>query len=540
MRTARRRRRIADLEWFEALYRVYLAAFLVGGTILFLSGLVGDAPMSSGAVTDLTQHGPAIIGLIMAGSLYLGMRSGSNGGPVSVENAEVVHVLLAPVARAAALRRPFIQRLRSLTFAGALAGATAGQLAQRRVVNPDSNLVWWAMCGALAGACIGAAFVVAAGLVHALAIPRWLASVSATLLLGWQISGAIPGHNITGPFDSVGGIALWPLRFNTLDIAPILCVALGALLATALVERFSLEALAKRSALVSQLKFAVTLQDIRTVVLLRRQLGGEHSRAHPWFTAPSIVKRDPVIGRATAGILRFPFRRLVRMSILTIASTICAVLAWRGTAPMIAAGGILMFILGLDIVEPLSQEIDQPDRTDALPLERGLLHARLLIAPALAFTPFLLLSLATAITLEPSMTTVALGAMIAPVALLAGLAGATINVVMGAPDQVTSATGGLALPPEVSGMGTVLRAAWPPAVASVGLLPVLAARVAAENDLHVIGNTVRAVLSVCLMLGLVAGWVRQRDAIKAWFKNMQTGSQSHTAHTSTPSTSGGH
>ena len=45
----------------------------------------------------------------------------------------------------------------------------------------------------------------------------------------------------------------------------------------------ALEALARRSALVAQLRFAVTMQDLRTVVLLRRQLNQEQARRHPWL-----------------------------------------------------------------------------------------------------------------------------------------------------------------------------------------------------------------------------------------------------------------
>jgi hypothetical protein len=46
MRAERRRHRVADMEWFEALYRVYLAALLGGGAILYLSDIVTDKPLS--------------------------------------------------------------------------------------------------------------------------------------------------------------------------------------------------------------------------------------------------------------------------------------------------------------------------------------------------------------------------------------------------------------------------------------------------------------------------------------------------------------
>src|SRR5215207_837866 len=44
MRRTRRLRRLGSLEWFEIAYRVYLAALLGGGVVLWLSGLVSDDP----------------------------------------------------------------------------------------------------------------------------------------------------------------------------------------------------------------------------------------------------------------------------------------------------------------------------------------------------------------------------------------------------------------------------------------------------------------------------------------------------------------
>ena len=41
MRTERRKHRVADMDWFEALYRVYISAFIGGGAFLFLWGLSG-------------------------------------------------------------------------------------------------------------------------------------------------------------------------------------------------------------------------------------------------------------------------------------------------------------------------------------------------------------------------------------------------------------------------------------------------------------------------------------------------------------------
>ena len=60
MRRARRLRRLGSLEWFEIAYRVYLAALVGGGVVLWLSGLVSDDPATAAQIAALNEHGPAV------------------------------------------------------------------------------------------------------------------------------------------------------------------------------------------------------------------------------------------------------------------------------------------------------------------------------------------------------------------------------------------------------------------------------------------------------------------------------------------------
>ncbi|MGA0862334.1 MAG: hypothetical protein ACO3RB_00405 [Ilumatobacteraceae bacterium] len=517
MRTARRRNRVQEMDWFEAMYRVYLAAFFGGGVILWLSGLSADGPLSAEAISDLHRHTPHVIGLIAAAAVFLGARSGANGGPISVEAAEVTHALLAPVPHGPALRRPVVQRLRTLAFAGALVGATANQVLGRRV--PDhANLALWAIYGAVAGAVIATLYVVTALFVHTLRVPRLAANGAAMGLLAWQAGVTFAGTSAPGPFDAFGSLTLWWHRVNVLDLVSVAVVVGLAVVALAFVEYLSLEALVRRSALVAQLRFAVTLQDLRTVILLRRSLSQEHMRVAPWFTVPRVVRRDIVVARGLRSLAHFPPRRLVRMASLAVVIAIALVFVHRGTTPLVVVAGFASFVLGLDIIEPLSQEIDQPDRTDSFPVERGLLHTKHLIAPAVASVLFLVVGVATAVAFEPRASTLPFAALLGASALLAGIAGAAINAVSGAPDPVGGANQGLYLPPEMSGMGTVIRNAIPPAIATVGALPVIALRESVDAPWP---NTVRALGGVAIVLTLCGGWVRQRDAIKDWFRNAQ-------------------
>ena len=523
MRRTRRRHRIQDLEWFEALYRVYITALLVGGAVLFLSGLVKDAELSASELANVTEHGPNALGVITAIVVFLGLRSGANGGPIAVEDADVRHVLLAPIGRGVALRHPAIARFRSAAFAGAVAGAIAGELASRRM--PTGTLGTWALWGAAYGALTSALFVTSAVIVHGLKIHRSIVTVLATALVAWQVAVTFADTSFPGPFDSLGSLALLPLRIEWLDFIAIAVIAVLSLCALLLVPRLSLEALARRSSLVSQLKFAVTLQDIRTVILLRRQLSQEHMREKPWFKSRSASHLDVVISRGIRSIAHFPARRLGRMIIVSAAAAACGVATYKGTTPAFVACGVLLFIFGLDAIEPLSQEVDQPDRTDSFPVERGAIMVKHVVVPAVVALVFSLIGMAAVVIAEPSGMAFAIAPLVAIPAFLAGVAGAIINAVKGAPDPIGGSTEGLMLPPEMSGMGTLIRAIWPPTIAIVGSLPIVLVRESVAANSVVLGDALRGALAVGIVLFLTVGWVRQRDNIRMWWRNFTASAQ---------------
>ena len=518
MRTDRRKRRVQDMEWFETLYRVYLAALIGGSGIVFLSSLVKDQPFTTSQFDTLRLDGPRYVGLVMAVVWFLGMRSGANGGPVNVEEAEVRHVLLAPVDRAKVLRHPAVQRMRTLAYTGLLAGAAAGLMIGKRA---PKDWGWgrqeWVILGAAGGAMIGASFIIAALLVHSSRVNRSLVTFVATALVAWQGAAAFHHSHPWAPFTAFGRLALSSV--NGVDFVSYAVLAVLAVIAVHQAGQLRVEALARRSALVSQLKFAVTLQDIRTVVLLRRQLSQEHMREKPWFKIPALLRKDPVISRCLHSLAHFPLRRIARMALLAATAAIAQVAVWRGTTPALVVSGLAMFMMGLDIVEPLSQEVDRPDRTDSLPVERGLLHAKHLVVPAIATIPFVVIGGVVAYLAEPHPMTIVAGALVGLPAALGGLCGAVINTIKGAPDPLSEANAGLYMPPEVSGMTTVIRAVWPPIVSIFGSTSLAVLRSAVDRGESALGSMVRGALGVGMLCFLVAGWVRQRDAIRAWFRN---------------------
>ena len=522
MRRTRRIHRVAEIEWFEALYRVYLTAIVGGGIVLFLSGLVKDADVTPAQLASITAHGPHVLGITMAIAVALGLRSGANGGPIAIEEPEVRHVLMSPVPHRQVLFHPAMQRVRSMAFSGAIAGAIAGQLAARRLPgSPGAWLLW----GAGYGKMVALGFVLSALIAHGSRLPRWFCSSLGTALLVWQITVAVAGTRIAGPFDSIGSIALWPVRLQGIDIIAFVVLAIAAGIALVMSSRLSLESLARRSSLVAQLKFAVTLQDIRTVVLLRRQLSQEHMRERAWFGTRRRLSSNVVVARGIRSVAHFPLRRIGRMVVLTCIASASQVAVFNGTTPAVVISGVALFILGLDLIEPLSQEVDQPLYTDSFPVERGHIMVRHLVVPGVLLVPFIAIGIAAAFALRPQASTLVMALIVSISSGAAGAAGATVNAVKGAPSQVGEANEGLYLPPEVSGMTTMLRAVWPPAIAIIGSMPIAAAVAARNANLDPFSAALRTAIGAGVVCFLVGGWVRQRDAIHRWWRQAIAGSK---------------
>ncbi|MGZ0191968.1 MAG: hypothetical protein ACKVG5_06430, partial [Acidimicrobiales bacterium] len=396
LRRTRQSRRLGDAEWFDVAYRVYLFA-LVGLTGVVLAsdaidGVVGDGIKTS----DLLARGPSVVGLIVVLAFGLGLRSGADGGPVAIEVADIRHVLLSPINRRRALLRPVGQRIRSVTFSFAMATAVLGQFVAREV---EGSRAAWAAAGALFGAVTGAVFVTSAVIAHVIRLPRWAATAIAAVGLAWQ--GAAAWINWNGPSNSPlrfgpanldGSLAFWGIRQQGIDVVAIAVTLAAIALSLALCGGLRIEPLARRGSLVTQLRFAATVQDLRTVVMLRRQLRAETLRSTPWggSSRTPISERSGSHGsirsmiwrRGFRSLRRLPASRLARIASLAIVGGVCASLAASSSLLFLLGTLAALFLLGMEAIEPLSQEIDRPDITDGLPIERGRLFAYHLVAPA--------------------------------------------------------------------------------------------------------------------------------------------------------------
>lgn len=512
LRRTRRRNRLATIHWIDALYRVYVAAVVGIVIVLLLSSLIGDAELTDAQLDTVRAEGPAVVGLAVALVAALALRSGSRGGPLALEKAEVRQVLLAPVPHQVALRHPAFQQLRFATFVGGVVGAIAGQLAVRRLGG--APLAWVAV-GLVFGALLGVAAIGLALLCSGWRLPRAATTAVWIVLVGWAV-GDVTNTLPASPTSFFGAFALWPIGVDWWAL-PALAVAVAVVVAGWLaMGGLPVEAAERRASLVGQLRFAATVQDLRTVIVLRRQLAQEFPRQRPWLRLRRSGRHAPVWRRDWHGFLRFPAERLVRLGILAVVAGLALRLTWDGTTPLIVLAGLAFYVAGVEAAEPLAQEVDNGDRTDSLPLAEGDLHLRHLPAAGVAALVVGAVAAGAAATVGPPAVAIAACATAAMSGAIAGLAAGVGSVVMGAPEPDTSGTEAL-MPPEVAGLKVAVRTAWPPALAVVGCLPLLATRVSVDAGDPAFQPTSSAVIGVLFLVTLVVAYVRYRGPLKEWW-----------------------
>ena len=526
LRRARHRRHQQDFDWVETLYRVYVTV-LSGAAIVWLSASrVTDAAAQGGSVTDIRDHGAAVLGLGVAFLVALGLRSGSRGGPLSLEAADVRVVLLAPIGRHLPLRAPALRQLRSAAFAGLCVGAVVGRLAGQRL---PGRFAGWAVAFAAFGLLAAVLSVGAALLACGARLKRPAGTALGVALLGWSAADVSAG-TATSPLTYVGRIGLAALPGDVTGGAVSLAVAVGvgltiAVLAVAAVRlgHMSLEAAERRGRLAAQLRFALSLQDLRAVILLRRRLAAEEPRARPWirlrvrrgpFDEPTgaperrVSGRDAdVLGRPGAAIrrrglnslLRWPTTRILRVVGLGIMAGLAAGGAWKGTTPLIIVAGAALFVAALDALEPLAQEWDHPTRRDSFPLRPARIVAASLLVPTLVLAAATAAGVAVAIPI--------LGLPVAPMlwailpATAAAVAGGCASLIL---EPVNAAELMSRYPvPEAAGPVLVLRLGFAPGLAISGWLTLLAGRAATGESFSPAAAVFQAGISVVLVSVLV-------------------------------------
>jgi hypothetical protein len=509
LRNARKRVRTANIDWVDAMYRAYILTIVGVIAVLVASGYVGDSNVSAQGLVDVHDYAPAVIGLLGAVAMAIGLRSGARGGPLALEAADVRHVLLAPIDRGQALRGAALRQIRHTSLGALAIGAIGGQLAARRL---PGNPVAWTACGAAVALLAALAGIGAGYVASGLRWSRWLTNLLALAIVGWSAADLAAGI-ATSPLDLLGRLALWPLDFDALAAIGIVATLLVLAAGLRVVEGLSIEAAERRSSLIGRLAFAATLQDLRTVLVLQRQLAQEHARRKPWARFVPGARRWPVWGRGWRGVLRWPAVRVVRVFVLASAAGAAAAGIAGGTTPLIVAAGLAMYIAGLDSIEPLAQEVDHPSRTDGYPVVRGAVHVRHLAVSGVVMVVASLAGLGTAFAIRPQLSTLGVGGLTVATAAIGSVAGAAISTIAGPPDQVSAWAIGA---PEIAGMHTIARLLWPPALATIGFVPVIVAtRLSARHSPTVASTTaVSAGLVFMFEVGMVA-WVYAREPVLA-------------------------
>jgi hypothetical protein len=312
---------------------------------------------------------------------------------------------------------------------------------------------------------------------------------------------------------------LWPLDFAPIGAIAIVVAVVLVVIGLSLVGNVSVEAAERRSTLVGQMRFAATLQDVRTVIVLRRQLAMELPRLRPWLPVRARgTHRLPVWSRGIRGLLRWPAARVARLVLLGAVAGLAARGAWNGTSPLIAVSGLALYLAALDAVEPLAQEVDHPTLRNSVPVEGGAIELRHIPVAVVAMVMVCLVAFVAAVVAGPSWSAVEIGAVCVLPGALGAVGGAVISVVGGAPSHGGGGDTWSLMPPEVAGMRLVYRTAWPPAMAIIGIVPVLAARTAARAGAPAAPFALAAGGVVLVLFVIVCGWVRERERVHAWWR----------------------
>lgn len=505
LRRARRKRRLQKINVAEQLYRGYLTVLGVAAGIWILSSLPKDRRLSPHQIATAAAHGPAYVGLVVAAVVVLSVRSGARGGPLVLEAPDIQHVLLAPLSRREALRVPTIQRVRAMVVGLAGVGAVGGLLAAKRFPHPTAE---WVGVGAAAGAMAGG-LAVGVGLIASgrRLRPRW-ASLLSVLLLAWSVLD-IAGHVQTSPFTMIGRVALYPIAGGVWAWFIAVVPAAAVVLALAAVDGISLEAAMRRAALVGQLRFALTVRDLRTVVVLARLLAEERPRQRPLIRLPAGYSRAlSVWKRDWQALFRWPGARFVRVVVLAMIAGASLRGVWGGTTPLLAVAGFCLWLIAMDADVGLAGEIDRTDTARSLPVDEGELLLRhlpsgIVAVSLIAFAGGVIGAQAGGVSLRA----VSLGAVAVVPAAIGAVAAAAVSTVR---SVYGSGSGLFAFSPEATGLQVVIREVLPPAIATAGVVPVWAARHLAKHPSMQLSTVASWGWLPLLLASFVAFWLSYR------------------------------
>jgi len=502
---ARRRRRVSDADWFEQLYRVYLTVIGCGMAALVAASFIGNDVVSHATLHRVGVEGPAIVGAVCAAALIVGARSGARGGPLALEAAYVQHVLLAPVDRDHAMREPARKLFVQSAITGAIVGGLAGLVTGERLPTSTAGLI---AGGAAAGAATGIAAVGLAMLFAGRRLNMWFADA---LFVPLALASAydIVNHTAVSPATWLGRLALVAVHSTPIAIvgAVVLTLALAGF-GLLVVGDTSLEASLRRASLVSSLRFAVTRQDLRTVVLLQRRLAQDHARAKPWVRAVP-PGPGPEWRRDWHGMLRLPSRRVARIGILAGVAVLAGWATWSGALAMVVVVGLAMHAVALDVIEPYAQELDHPTLWGSFEQPPGKILLRHLPAPAVALV-LLAVPMVVVVAIAGSPT----AAGVAAVTALGGAIGSVIGAAATVATPPFESSALFVSAPEAIGLQVIFRLVWPVIVTIVSVLPLLAARASFQQGQDAVAGATGTLPFIAAVLAAAGTWLNVRKPVR--------------------------
>jgi hypothetical protein len=502
LRAARTRRQLRELDWIDTLYKAYITVILTGAAIFYLAPVFGNTTASPSLVSTIRSHGPAGVGVCVAVVIALGLRSGGRGGPLALEDADITHVLLAPVHRSTVLRSSALRQLRGVFFMGAVAGAVLGTLASVRL--PGATLAWLGVgvgTGILVALAAWGAALIASGC--RLGVGR--ATVIGALFVAWAVADLVLGTKLS-PTTQIGQLALAPLHWSPVALVGVGVAAVPLLAGLALIGGVSLEGAQRRAGLVGHLRFAATMQDLRTVMILHRQLAQELPRSRPWWHGSRRGSGRPVWRRDWQGIARWPISRVVRVVALSVVAGLALAGARQGAAALVIVAGVALFLAAVDAGEGLAQELDHPERPASYPIAWGVLIQRHLVVPLCVLLVVELPALAVMVALtSPAAAAAVAGVVWVPLAVAGTCAGAAA-LVLSAPSAATQFGFGLGFGgPELTGLLTVLRTTFPPAIMIGALAPLVL-----SSHPSPLGAATAISLGVIAVCTAIVAWLQSR------------------------------
>jgi hypothetical protein len=324
----------------------------------------------------------------------------------------------------------------------------------------------------MAGVLVGLLATAPAMLVSGRGItPRWV-NLAWLALIAMAAADLALGTHVFPP-SWIGLVALWPLAPSPLALAAFPAVGAVVVAGIRSAGATPLELVERRAGLVSELRFAAALRDVRGVTRTWRSLAQETPRSRPWVrvsgSGPAWLA---VWQRHWRSLARWPGGRLVRVAALALGVAGALGLVWLGASYFLVVAALLAYLVGLEVLEPWWETVERPDLTDSLPVTRPALVFRHMLAALAAVLLVGLVALAAVSAMQPSPRLVAAAVVLMASAALSTVCGAVVR------SRTDVAWEELPQNDPIGGTGYLvfLHLVAAPSVVLAGMVPVLVVR----------------------------------------------------------------